>query len=162
MSRYLVYLAGPISGLPYGEVVNWREKVASMLPEQVEALSPMRDKEYLSRKKKLSKVGYEDHALSAPKGITCRDRNDVSRCDVLFVYLLGATQASIGTVMEIAWADIFRIPTVVVMESKNIHQHGMLQEAVGFVVETLEEGVEVVRSILGVQDGWKEEEEESE
>lgn len=153
---YLVYLAGPITDLPYKEAVAWREQVAAMLPGNIIALSPMRGKEWLSRKKKLSKVGYKDHVLSTSRGIITRDRFDTTRCDVLFVNFLGADKASIGTVMEIAWADLCRKPIVIVMEPNNIHRHAMLSEAAGYVVSTLEEGVEMLISILGVQNGQEE------
>jgi hypothetical protein len=35
-----------------------------------------------------------------------RDRFDATRCDVLLVNLLGAERVSIGTMMEVAWADL--------------------------------------------------------
>ena len=67
-----------------------------------------------------------------------RDRFDATRCDLLFVNLLGAKETSIGTVMEIAWADLLRKPIVLAIEPEgNIHDHGMIKEAIGFRVPSL-------------------------
>ncbi len=89
--------------------------------------------------------------MSGPRGIMTRDRFDATRCDVLLVNLLGATRVSIGTTMEIAWADLKRTPIVLCMEAPgtdNPHEHCMITEAVGFRCTTLDEGLHVVRSIL--------------
>jgi predicted acetyltransferase len=52
--------------------------------------------------------------------------------------------------MEIAWADAHRIPSVVVMEdSDNIHDHAMINECTGFRVNNINDGIEVVKAILG-------------
>lgn len=51
--------------------------------------------------------------------------------------------------MEIAWAYQARIPVVAIMESENNpHEHGMIREAIGFRVETVDEAINVVRAIL--------------
>lgn len=87
--------------------------------------------------------------LSQARSVMTRDRFDATRCDVLFVNLLGAKAPSIGTVMEIAWADSKRTPIVCVMEKAgNPHEHMMVNEAIGFRVETLEDAVHVTKSIL--------------
>ncbi len=88
--------------------------------------------------------------LSGPRGIMTRDRFDATRCDVLLVNLLGAAKVSIGTVMEIAWADLKRTPIVVAIENdgSNPHEHAMIGEAIGFRCGTLDEALDVVRSIL--------------
>lgn len=147
-----VYLAGPISGLSFGECTDWRKEVALKLGVSIQALSPMRAKEYLAQVPILSGHGKEyAHlgVLSSSRGVMTRDRFDATRCDVLFVNLLGAKQVSIGTVMEIAWADAHRTPIVCAMEERgNPHEHMMLNEAIGFRVATLEEAIHVTKAIL--------------
>ncbi len=86
--------------------------------------------------------------LSGPRGIMTRDRFDATRCDVLFVNMLGATKVSVGTVMEIAWADLKRTPIVLCMEPGNIHEHAMLAEATGFRCGSIAEGLHVTKAIL--------------
>jgi hypothetical protein len=143
-----VYLAGPITGLSWDDATAWRKQVASELePLGITCYSPLRAKNYLSHLNKLAD-NYPDFGLSTPKGITTRDRWDAMRCDVCFVNFLGATKVSIGTVMEIAWADSKRIPIVIAMEKDNPHQHSMIIESVGFVCPTLEEAIHTTKALL--------------
>ena len=87
--------------------------------------------------------------LSLPRGVMTRDHWDATRADVLLVNLKGAKAVSIGTVMEIAWAFTHKIPVIAVMEEGNIHEHMMISEAIGFRVDTLEEGLHMVHALLG-------------
>jgi hypothetical protein len=144
---FLLYCAGPITGVSYGESTDWREYVADRLPDRIIAVSPMRGKEYLARERQI-KDSYKEHPLSCRKGITCRDRMDVMRCDMILVNFLGAKKVSIGSVMEIAWADILRKPIVIVMEEKNIHRHSMVEEITGFIVPDFDEAVKVASAVL--------------
>ena len=109
----------------------------------------MRGKKYLAKETAI-KDSYEGdgHPLSTRRGITCRDRMDVMRCDMVIANFLGAKKVSIGTVMEIAWADAFRKPIVVVMEKGNIHEHSMLNQVSGFIVSSLDEAIELVVTVL--------------
>lgn len=145
--EFMVYLAGPISGLSYGESTDWRKHVASLLPPNILPLSPMRHKEYLLQERVIADR-YEASVLSSATSITCRDRFDVQRCDFVFVNFLGAKKVSIGTVIEIAWADLLRKPVIVIMEEENIHEHAMLERMTGFRLETLEKGVETLCKVL--------------
>lgn len=150
--QHSVYLAGPISGLSYSESVDWRKSVAADLEAVgIRAFSPMRHKDYLAGEKCLAAVIPDTmkRVMSTHRGIISRDRFDATRCDVLFVNLLGAKTVSIGTMMELAWADLSRTPIVFAMEAAgNVHEHGMVMEAINFRVPTLEEAVHVVKCIL--------------
>lgn len=152
----LVYLAGPITGLTFGECTDWRQyAVAELAKEGITGLSPMRGKEYLEAISKdipLTADGDKYKIispLSTNRGIIARDRWDATRCDILLVNMLDAKMVSIGTVMEIAWADAVRTPIVLVSDEDDIHwKHGMIKEAVGFHVSTLEAGLDLVKAIL--------------
>lgn len=152
--RPAVYLAGPITGLTFAGCTNWRDfAVAELARAGIDGFSPMRAKDILKNcLKKLSGTGEEYQHLSVfatQRGVMTRDRYDCTRCDVLLVNLLGAEIVSIGTVMEIAWADAHRIPIVCAIEEKgNVHEHMMIREALGFRVPTLEEALNVVKAIL--------------
>jgi len=147
MKEFLLYCAGPVSGTSYEECTDWRAYVASKLPGHITAISPMRGKKYLSAEKSI-KDCYEEHPLSCQRGITCRDRMDVARSDMILVNLIGATKISIGSVMETAWADAGRKPIVLVMEKNNIHSHSMLREVAGFIVDDLDEAIDIVIAVL--------------
>lgn len=147
-----VYLAGPISGLNYKGATEWRETVIKELDDVgIKGLNPMRAKDYLKNMENLDKncVEYGHlNVMSSPKGITTRDRWDATRSDMLLVNMLGADRVSIGTVMEIAWADLSRTPIVLAMEEGNPNEHAMLESVVGFRVNTLEEAVDIVKAAL--------------
>lgn len=144
-----VYLAGPITGLNFDEAVDWRTHAQRVLAANgIRGVSPMRAKEYLRTAGPLAAEGYYDRPLSNPKGITTRDRFDCTRADLVLVNFVGAERVSIGTVMELGWADANRVPIVVAMEEGNVHQHGMVTEVAGFIVPTVLEAVELTVAIL--------------
>lgn len=147
MKEFLLYCAGPITGVSYGESTDWREYVSKKLPKYIKAVSPMRGKKYLADEKKV-KDSYEEHPLSSQKGIVCRDRMDVMRCDMILINFSGANKVSIGSVMEIAWADAWRKPIVIVMEKDNVHSHTMIREISGFIVSTLDEAIKIIIAVL--------------
>jgi nucleoside 2-deoxyribosyltransferase len=152
MRGKLVYLAGPITGLSYGEATDWRDLARDDLAKAgIVGLSPMRAKHYLAHLKSLSGTG-EEYAnlgvLSTQRSVTTRDRFDTRTADVVLMNLLGAERISIGTMIEAGWADAFRVPIVLVIEPTNIHHHMMLREIAGFTVETLDEALHTIKAIL--------------
>jgi nucleoside 2-deoxyribosyltransferase len=154
--RPLVYLAGAIAGLSYTDVTDWRVRAARYLNDCcIETLNPMRAKSALGDQNggRIS-TNYNDYARNGAfftsTGIMTRDFNDVKRCDVLLVNLLGLTKPSMGTVMELAWAYALQKPAVVAIEAiGNPHDnHPMIAAAMPFRVTTLEEAIESVAIIL--------------
>lgn len=148
-----VYLAGPITGLDYAGATDWRNEAKLQLAEAgITGLSPMRGKEYLSGVKEFTMDGdkYSPFSvMSSNRGIMTRDRWDATRCDVLLVNILAAKRVSIGTCMEIAWADAVRTPIVCIMEPEgNPHEHGMILEAIGFRVPNLNEALHIIKAML--------------
>jgi nucleoside 2-deoxyribosyltransferase len=154
--RPSVYLAGPITGLTYDGGSEWREDAVDEFEEcGIDAYSPLRCKQYLrafgelSAKDQTGAYNYDGaHPLSSDKGIMARDRNDVLRRDMVLANFLGAERISIGTCIEVGWADAFRKPVVLVMEDDNIHRHAMMEEAAGFRVHTMVEAIEIVKAVL--------------
>lgn len=154
MTKPLVYLAGGIAGLSGQDATNWRlEAHRSLSWRDIETLDPMRAKQFLARQGHIS-TDFNDYAGGGPfftsRGIMARDYNDVKRSDALLVNLLGLTKPSMGTIMELAWAYAMQKPAAVVMERDgNPHDlHPMLHEAMPFRVETLDEAVDIVATIL--------------
>jgi len=156
VSEKLVYLAGPISGLSYEGCTDWREYAKRVLAHAgFTGLNPLRAKDYLKDEGAVAD-SYEQemiehplaHVLSCSRGITTRDRWDCTRCDVVIANLIGAEKASIGTAIEIAWADAARIPVIVVEEEGGVHDHAMIRECTGFRVKSLEEALTVAKALL--------------
>ncbi len=155
MPKPSVYLAGPIRGLDYQSAVGWREQALAALSDAgIDAFSPMRAKDYLRKESDVDgnklKDAYADYPLSTMKAITTRDRADCMGSDLVIMYLLGARTVSIGSILEVAWADAARVPVVLVMEKDgtNVHEHGMIREMCGFHVESLDEALDIVKAIL--------------
>ena len=153
--RPSVYLAGPITGLTYDEGADWREVVIAALGHSgIDAFSPLRSKEFLRAIGKLDNAGQPDSAylglnpLSEPKGITTRDRFDTMGRDMVFANFLGAERVSIGTCIELGWADAARVPIVAAMEEDNVHRHAMVNEVCGFIVPSVEEAIAVIKAVL--------------
>jgi nucleoside 2-deoxyribosyltransferase len=177
MKDFLVYLAGPISGLTYGKCTDWRQQVqeefktktiykpseslynSQVIKEKIfnpygfiKTLSPLRGKQYLEQRSNAEgKINdsYEEYPLSSAKGINARDHWDCFRCDLVLVNFLGAEKVSIGTCMEIAWAFAYKKPVILCMEEDNIHNHAMIRESSSFIVHSLEAGIEVLKAIAG-------------
>lgn len=151
---HLVYLAGPISGMEFKDTINWRQYVMDKFHPDIKGLSPLRKKEYLNTEGILTGT-YDDWPLSTQKGIYARDKFDCHRADLLFVNFLdcgtddnGKRAVSIGTCMEIAWAAHNDTPIVLVMEDGNVHDHPMIREACPFIVDNLDEAIDLVHAIL--------------
>ncbi len=145
-----VYLAGPITGCTFDGCTEWRDVAKEVLSAAgIQAFSPMRAKDYLKNYGELT-GSYPDAGLfSSARNIMTRDHFDCTNADVVFAYLKGATRISSGTVMEIAWAFDRQIPLVAVIEKEgNPHSHPMIDEAIGFRAETLEDGLVIVKAIL--------------
>lgn len=144
-----VYLAGPITGLSYEGATDWREYAKKDLADVgIAGLSPLRAKDYLRKVAKIED-SYADFGLSTEKAITARDRFDCQRVGVVLLNMLGATKTSIGSCIEIGWADAARVPIILVMEKEgNVHDHSMVRECIGWRVSTLEEGLMIAKAVL--------------
>lgn len=150
----IVYLAGGIAGLSYGQATDWRGIARlSLANRNVETLDPMRAKEAARDIKDLtySKDVADRGIFFTTRGIMARDFCDVRRCDALLVNLIGASKQSAGTIMELAWAFALQKPAVVAIEATgNPHDlHPMIHEAMPFRVTTLDEAIDAVAVILG-------------
>lgn len=143
-----VYLAGPITGTTYGGCTDWREyAIKELKKEGITGVSPMRAKTYLKKEEDIA----DEYTtpLSCQKGITTRDRWDITSCDLVLANLLGAKGVSIGTVIELGWADLSRKPIILVMEEEgNTHDHAMIREIGGYRVESLDEGLYIAKALL--------------
>jgi nucleoside 2-deoxyribosyltransferase len=147
MPKKAIFLAGPLTGISYGDALDWRRYVESKLPADVIAFSALRGKRHVANERVL-KDSYPEHLLSTPQGTITRDRYDVSRCDALFVNFLNADRVSIGTIMEMAWADAWRIPIILVMEKGNVHDHAFVRQVSAFIAGDLDEAIQTAVDVI--------------
>lgn len=152
MSRgrdFLVYLAGPISGLTYNDGQNWRDYVAENLPQEIRAISPLRAKKDALKDVGVIQQSYAFNPLTTDSGITHRDRFDCMRADAVLFNMIGAKTVSVGTCIEFGWADATRKNIILVIEDEgNLHDHPMVRGVTGWRVNNLDEGIRLLEHIL--------------
>lgn len=151
--NHLVYLGGPIAGCSYEECTDWREYAKRELARDgIIGVSPMRYKDCLKGEtviggnKRPLVENYQQHLISG-KGINRRDRFDIRMCEILLMNLLKAKKVSIGSVLEIGWGSMLDKLIVTIMEKDNIHRHCMIEDCSDFTVESLNEGILIVKAM---------------
>lgn len=143
-----IYLAHPISGLSYEEVVKYyQDTTAELKALGYDVLCPMTGKGYLRTEIKFKAEGY-GNPVSTNHAIFERDHWMVTQSDVVFVNLSGTQIVSIGSVMELAWAAEQGKQTIVVMEPGNIHRHAFVLEAADIVFDTYEEAMNYLAVLI--------------
>lgn len=144
-----VYLAGPITGSSYDSTVNWRDTFKKNIDSRIICYSPMRFKTFLQNEKVIqANTNKYSNILTKSKSILSRDYFDVQRSDLIVVNFLGADKVSIGTVMELAWAFSMQKQIILITEEGNIHNHIMINEAVNYIVDSVEQAMQLVEFIL--------------
>jgi hypothetical protein len=148
-----VYLYGPITGLTFAGAQDWRSWMSDQLAAHgIEAISPLRFKDYLANLKEISGHGREYAelgVLSTPPAVLARDKHDVLRVDMLAGNFLGADRVSIGSMFEQAWAHMQHKPIAAAIEPGTVHDHMFFNQTVGFPVTSLEALRDVVIAVLG-------------
>lgn len=147
MHRYKLYLAGPVTGLSYKDAINWRNEVSELLIDDFDCVSPLRGYDVLTNENNI-KPSYENSILTTQRAIMFRNCFDVSRIDGMFVCFLNTAKVSIGTIMEISLAHWLRKPIVLVMDNNNVHNHPMIMQSTPYVVNTINDGIKLVKDIF--------------
>lgn len=109
----------------------------------------MRGKSFLRGQTKISGE-YPESPLCTAAAMTARDRFDVKDSDVMLVNLIGSGSISIGTMIELGWADAFRVPIVLAISpSDPCYNHPLVKEICAFKTENLREAVDIVNDLIG-------------
>jgi len=133
-----VYLSGPMTGCSFEEANDWRETAAHIFRSyDIETLSPMR--------------GMRNDCLMHPLTMTARDRTDLKGCDLVLMNLKGATKVSIGSMIELGWADLLRIPVIVVGTKGDMHSHVMVHSIIAGIYDDLSDAIELSLVLLNVE-----------
>lgn len=160
--RY-VYLAGPMTGLPYQKALSWRTAFVDGWHRRIHDHprdrydSALRDVEFLDPLRGLVAT-YGNEATIYDKGefpATAeygrqRDMMDIRRSDIVVVSGLTEVQrVSIGTMMECGMAMAWGKPLLLVGRGlyHSIHDHPWLQTTT-FRAHDTEQGVELLRYLL--------------
>lgn len=144
------YLAGPITGLLYNGDTGWRNVATTLLAPEIEVRDPMRGSRYLDNGTPIpaTQVQHSSLVMATDKGICVRDKRDCITADAILAVFPDGTGASVGTSIEFGWADAFQIPIVGVASKDNIHRVHPMSGTMVLWVDTLEQGCQVIRSIL--------------
>jgi len=158
MVNKTVYLAGPISGLTYDEATEWRQDAQEELAKSgIKAISPLSSAVHLRHHKGVLTdceitPGLECavRAMSTPTGVVTRDRFYCLNTDVMILNLLGSKRVSIGSMVEVGWANARDIPIILIIEETgNLHEHAFVTECCQFRTTNIADALYVVKGILG-------------
>jgi len=147
-----VYLAGPISGLSGEEASGWREYAQQDL-HPLNSISPLRGKDWIKDQSYIKNFPPESFIdpFARPRGLVARDRYDVQHADLMLLNLVadGTNRyISIGSMIELGWANAFGTPVVLVTQKDVIYIHEFLDAIPEWTVPTLQEGIEVCKTVL--------------
>jgi nucleoside 2-deoxyribosyltransferase len=144
-----IYLAGPISGKGYDEVVShYKQKSELLVGWGYEVLCPMTGKSYLRNGIELRAEGY-GFPVSTNHAIFERDKWMVGNSDIVFADLYtSGDRVSIGTMMEMAWAALLGKHCIAVIPEGNIHRHAFALEAADIVFETEQEAYDYLADLI--------------
>lgn len=136
MSQHQCYLAGPMDP---GE--TWRATASRFLEGSgVKVVMP----EFLERYVQRFGVTAEE----AGKILTARDRRFASESDYVLVNFTGSESRSMGTCVELGWADNGHTITVAVNPPGNPHHgHPIVHSVCDFTVDTLAEALYIIEAL---------------
>lgn len=152
-----LYLAGPIVGCTKGEANDWRVYVADKLaPHGIRGISPLRCEPITGHKY----TGiYNDNKFGTAKAIGSKNAFDVRNCDMTLAYIplpSNGSRHSWGTIGELAGTFFINKLAVLVSNDPIVREHPVLNAWSGWVLEDLDEAVELIIGILsGYVEGGK-------
>ncbi len=146
-----VYLARPISGSEPVDVVRWYKSVSEYLRVLGHTpLLPLVNEGEFRTDIKFKGHGYEGIPTATNHAIFERDQWLVRESDVILVdFSTVPDRASIGCIMELAWASLLGKHTVVVVPPKNLHEHAFIFEAADVVFDELIEALQYIQRLGG-------------
>jgi len=142
-----IYLAHPISGLTYDEVIGYYKKISRKLKKiGYEVFHPMTGKSAMRTdiKERFQPIDNKSE-IATNHAIISRDTWMVRMCDILYLDLTGTQTISIGCVMELFGAYVLGKYTVVVMEKDNVHRHAFVVEAAGVIFEESKKALDYLK-----------------
>lgn len=143
MKQLTIYCAHPISGQTWEQVCDYYNNTKKKLTELgFNVLHPMTGKNNIRTEinQRFQAADFKS-PVASNHAIFERDKWMVSQSDIVYLNLTGSTIASIGSMMEIAWAALLSKYTIVIMEKENLHRHAFVIEAADIIFETEEEAI---------------------
>lgn len=129
----IIFLSGPMRGIPREEGIAWREKAKSLLGEDFRVLYAYRGRE-------------EKETFPDPRGAIIRDKNDIKKSDIVIVNDTFKNASMIGTAMEVYYAYTKEKPIIIFGHAHdkdywlNYHSHTR--------VNTLEDACNLIKKLF--------------
>lgn len=151
MGTKSIYLAGAIGGLDKGEANNWRDDMIVRLADMgMRGISPLRCEPLIGERYNMS--GYTDPKFGTDRAIASKNLLDVQSCDLTLCHfpadLTDAYGASLGTVVELAWAKALNKPTILVSTHKKVVNHPVIGSCCSWILPSLDDALEVIEGIF--------------
>ena len=148
--KQTVYLAGPIMGCTRTEANDWRIEFARQLADNdIRGVSPLRCEPLIGERYSME---YADPKFGTARAIGAKNMFDVRQCTMTLAYIpmpdIGQFH-SLGTISELAWAAILGKPTILVSNDAFILDHPVLGANAGWLLENLDDALEVIVGVLG-------------
>ncbi len=149
MTALYCYMAGPVVGCTEVSSKDWRKFVSAKLEVAygIRSISPIRsvspDGDHFVMTEDCIKHGTRE-------AVFAKNKFDVGRADIIFAFLpLKDFKPRVGTTTEIAWAHMLGKQIVLVSDDPAYTDHPLIQMQCGWIVPSLDTGVEIVGEILG-------------
>lgn len=150
MSHLIVYCARPITGCKFNEIEAYYRRITTRLSAiSIQVFIPAWRRDFHEGDRKPE----SDGSWASPeidRDIKEGDKWLVQHSDILFANLVDAVQASIGSAMEIAWADDVGVKSVVVMDKSGIHRHPFVCNCAARIYSTEEEALRYLETLAPV------------
>lgn len=176
----VIYTCGPMAGLNWQGMNDWREEVARRMPD-CEIRSPTRGKDWIKRVKKISGLAYAEKPFGSVTAVIKRDHWDVKGSDLVLANFLdpsmvtirdilkehhalsgvklpeeildlGVEEASIGSMVEYGFAYAYHTPVIAIMREKSVHRHVFPLGISLEIVSNLDTGILLARKLLNLPD----------
>jgi hypothetical protein len=143
-----IYCVHPISGASAEEIFKYYDQTKDILIKLgYDVFTPMYGKEYLRNEIKFKAEGYTN-PLSTNHSIFNRDKWMCLQADIIYASFIGTKIVSIGSMFELAWANIHNKQIVIAMEQDNIHRHAFVLEAATIIYPTEDEAINYLTKII--------------
>jgi nucleoside 2-deoxyribosyltransferase len=151
-----VYLAGPVLGMNDKQANDWRQYVAGYLSGSgITGISPLRCEPIHGP---TYEAGYPDERFGTSRAIMNKNLYDVKSCDMILAYIPKPPEGqhhSWGTMQEYAWAFALGKPAILVTDDPEIVNHPVINGQAGWVLDNLDDAIDVLVGILGGYTGGK-------
>lgn len=147
-----LYLSGPISGHDRQEIETWRDIVRNELADTIDILDPAAahydaSLDHLQKESPTKAKRRQEHG----RFVIERNKALIAQSDLVLVnFLEAAGHVSIGSIAEVFLANALNKPVVLIRKTVgDPHDHAMLNAAAAKICNSLEDGIEAVRQMLG-------------